>query len=635
MPSILHRAHRPGRPPQTACLPNAAPTAVEPWLSASQSERLIWAFVALAIITRGVRFLLRFPLWEDECFLVSNFIDRDFANLLEPLNYHQVAPLGFLAAELAAVKLLGFNEWSLRLVPFAAGIASVLLFRRLAGQLVEGPAKLIAVATFCASYSGIRYAAEAKPYGVDLVVSLVLLTFAVEWWRKGRTAWLIVLTACVPLAVLLSYPACFVAGGLSAFMAVVLIVEDRRGWAAWAAFNAALAASFLLMLRVAAKGQAEAELGWMQDYWKDHLPSLAAPGQLLWWLLTTHTGDLLAIPIGGGRGASAISFLLVACGVAALVRTRRYTLLTLLLMPAALNLTAALMGRFPYGGHVKFSQYLAPAICLLIGVGGGELVAMGRGAVAVRRRNLAVALSVLALIPLVTMARDFAKPYKSPTDARYRDFARWFWSSAEFRGEAACLHTDLDLEFAPGTFHHLGWSAMYVCNQRIYSPRHRRGEPVAWERISAGWPLHCVEYRAQVYKYDDDACQAWLDRMAERYHLVSRDTIPSPVFDQREHKLLCTDELVIYKFVPLTAGEPPVVSPISRRYGASCSPFPQPMADLPREQTAGWDRDNRRAEKISPARRPWQRWRPDQSAGRGRGVAVARVTSATAGWLID
>jgi hypothetical protein len=565
MPSILHRAHRVRSAPQIACVSNT-PTTSEVWLSGQSIERLIWAFVTLAIIARCVRFLLRFPLWEDECFLVSNFIDRDFANLLEPLNYHQVAPLGFLAAELASVKLLGFNEWSLRLVPFATGIASVFLFRRLAGQLIEGPAKLIAVATFCASYSGIRYAAEAKPYGVDLFVSLALLTFAVEWWRSRRQAWLIVLTACVPLAVVLSYPACFAAGGLSVFVASVLWRERRHGWTAWMAFNAALIGSFLLMLRVAAKGQAEAELGWMQDYWKDHLPSLLAPGQLAWWLLTTHTGNLLAIPIGGERGASAVSFVLVACGIAALVRLRRYSLLTLFLVPAALNLVAALMGRFPYGGHVKFSQYLAPAICLLIGIGGAALLAMGRGSVAVRRRNLAVALSLLALIPLATMARDFAKPYKSPTDSRYRDFARWFWPSTEFAGEAACLHTDFGLEFAPGTFHHLGWSAMYVCNQRIYSPRHRRGEAVAWDRLSPDWPLHCVEYRAEVYQYDNDACQAWLDRMAERYRLVSRDIIPSPVFDQREHNLLCTDNLVIYKFVPLAPGEPP-----SSGYPASAS----------------------------------------------------------------
>ncbi|MGH7137651.1 MAG: hypothetical protein ACREHD_18040, partial [Pirellulales bacterium] len=120
----------------------------------------------------------------------------------------------------------------------------------------------------------------------------------------------------------------------------------------------------------------------------------------------------------------------------------------------------------------------------------------------------------------------------------------------EFAGEVACLQSDLGLEFAPGTFQHLGWSAMYLCNQRIYSPRHHRGQPVDWGRIRSDWPLHCVEYRAQVYRYDEMARQRWLAEMGKRYKLVSRDTFPSPVFDQRGQNLLCADSLVLYRFVP-------------------------------------------------------------------------------------
>lgn len=550
MPSIFPHRLRPPRARARSAhvLPEAE--AKGAWLTEREQERLITAFVVLAIVARLARFVLRFPLWEDECFLVSNFIDRGFNELLEPLNFHQVAPPGFLAVELASVKLLGFNEWSLRLFPFACGIAGVFLFRHLAARLVEGPARLIAVATFCASYSGIRYAAEAKPYGVDLLVSLVMLSLAVEWWTSRKAAWLVALAAVVPLAVMLSYPALFIAGSLSVFLAVIMVVEHRHGWIHWLLLNAVLLCSFAVMLRFAVSGQSNAELGWMQDYWKDHLPSLLDPGQFLLWLLKTHTGDLLAIPLGGERGASTVSFMLVATGAAVLWRTRRYGLAALCLGPAGLNLAAACMGRFPYGGHVKFSQYLAPAICLLIGVGGAALVGMGRGEAADRRLKLRVALAVLALIPLGTMARDFVNPHKSATDAKYRDFARWFWPSLEFGGEVACLHTDLGLEFAPGTFHHLGWSAMYLCNQRIYSPRHHSRRPVDWDRITSAWPLHCVEYRAQVYPYDEAACHAWLSEMGKRYRLVARDTFPSPVYDQRGHHLLCADRLVLYKFVP-------------------------------------------------------------------------------------
>ncbi|HWB09078.1 MAG TPA: glycosyltransferase family 39 protein [Pirellulales bacterium] len=553
--SILRPDLRVTRPLANVAQQPVGPASREDWLSPRRQERLIWACVGLALAARAVRYLVCFPLWEDECFLVSNLIDAGYAKLLDPLNYHQVAPLLFLWLELTSVKLLGFSEWSLRLFPFACGVGSLILFRHLARRLLRGPARLLAVAAFCASYSGIRYAAEAKPYGPDQLVALLLLAAAVEWSRsENRGKWLLALVGLLPVAVGLSYPAVFVAGGISLFMALELIlqprVERRRDWTCWLAYNGVLAGSFLTMLRFAAKSQSDSELGWMQDYWKDHLPSLASPLEFVLWFFKTHTGDLLAIPLGGEHGASTITFLLVTLGVGCVVRNRRYRVLTLCLAPAGLNLVAAMLGRFPYGGHVKFSQYLAPAICLLLGIGAAALISAGRGGDEVRRRCLRIALVVLALIPLGTMARDFVCPYKSSTDARYRDFARWFWPSMQFAGETACLHTDLGLEFAPGTFHHLGWSAMYVCNQRIYSPRHRLGKPVNWQRISADWPLHCVEYRAEVYPYDESAQQAWLNSMGERYELLSRDVFPSPVYQQRGSNLLCCDKLVLYKFAP-------------------------------------------------------------------------------------
>lgn len=558
MPQRLARSPDRARADHPLTRPPATQSSTAELLSSARRRQLIWCFVLLGLAARAVRYLLRFPLWEDECFLAFNFIDQTYAGLLRPLNYHQVAPLGFLWAELTLVKLLGFHEVALRLFPFAASIGSVLLLRHLAGRLLSGTAQLLSVAIFCVSYSGIRYAAEAKPYGTDQFVALAMLTLAVEWRRRpDQRRWLAALVAAAPLAIGISYPAVFVAGGVSLWMATVLLIERRPGWMGWLLFNAVLSAGFGVMLTLAAKSQATAELGYMQNYWKDHLPSLMNPLQFAWWFLLTHTGDLLAIPLGGERGASTLSFLIVACGVTALVRQRRSLLLLLCLAPPALNMAAALMGRFPYGGHVKFSQYLAPAICILLGAGGAALLARGKALPQSRRRALAAALGLLSLIAIGTIARDFCLPYKSATDRRYRDFARWFWSSMESSGEVACLHTDLKLDFAPGTFRDLGWSAMYLCNQRIYSPRHARGGSVDWKAVSADWPLRCVEYQAEVYRYDRAARDRWLATMQKRYKLVARERFPFPVFAQRGRNLLCADAIEVYRFVPYHRPEKP------------------------------------------------------------------------------
>src|SRR5437764_359849 len=115
-------------PQATPLFPLASPEGSTPWLTPRQLNRWVLAFVVLGLVARCVRYFLRFPLWEDECFLCVNLIDRDFAGLLEPLNYRQAAPVLFLWLQLAVTKLLGFSELSLRLVPFLAGLGSIVLF---------------------------------------------------------------------------------------------------------------------------------------------------------------------------------------------------------------------------------------------------------------------------------------------------------------------------------------------------------------------------------------------------------------------------------------------------------------------------------------------------------------------------
>ena len=91
--------------------------------------------MAFGVLLRVVRYLMQYPLWGDEAFLAANFIERGYLDLLRPLEYGQVSPLFFLWVERAMVGLLGFSEWSLRLVPTLAGVASVFLFHHVSGRV--------------------------------------------------------------------------------------------------------------------------------------------------------------------------------------------------------------------------------------------------------------------------------------------------------------------------------------------------------------------------------------------------------------------------------------------------------------------------------------------------------------------
>jgi len=121
------------------------------------------ALIVLGIAARLVRYAQGIPFWSDECFLAVNFIDRGYLDLISPLENGQVCPLLFLWIERTAVLALGFSEWSLRLFPLLCGLASVVLFERVARRILSGPALLAAVGVFAASVHPIRHAAEAKP----------------------------------------------------------------------------------------------------------------------------------------------------------------------------------------------------------------------------------------------------------------------------------------------------------------------------------------------------------------------------------------------------------------------------------------------------------------------------------------
>ena len=64
------------------------------------------------------RYLLAFPVWGDEAFLLLNYRTRGFADLFGPIDNCQIAPLLFHVAELAVYKWLGTSEIAIRLPAF-------------------------------------------------------------------------------------------------------------------------------------------------------------------------------------------------------------------------------------------------------------------------------------------------------------------------------------------------------------------------------------------------------------------------------------------------------------------------------------------------------------------------------------
>jgi hypothetical protein len=519
--------------------------------------RATWGFVVVGLALRVGAYLLDFPLWWDEAFVAVNLLRRDYAGLLRPLDYGQVCPLLFLWAELATVRLLGFSEWSLRLFPLLCALASVPVFRGVAVRLVGGRAALLAVAVFAVAVHPIRHAADLKPYSLDLLVALVLQGLAIRWWMNPKQAGrLLALAAFGPIGLACSHPAAFVAAGVGLAIA----------WPAWKtrradvrlaliAYFAAIALAEAGLYAAFTRSQAASASGSMRVMWAQSFPPLDSAWGFVRWLAVVHSGDLMAYPCGGERGASLLSLVACVAGALVLIRSGRVGVVAILLGPLLVGMVAAGLRLYPYGGPAphgsaaRIMQYAAPGLCLLIGLGFSKGLDWFRTKTGSDRpfRLACVGLLVVGVAPLV---EGFRHPYRAYQAEAAREFARGFWPEVGRGAEVACLRWDYGV--AEWDSVRLG-IAISLCNQAIYSPSRRSGGP-KWDAVSEARPLRCV--LGVEGESDAPRVDAWLREMSGRYRLTRREL--TPVETTEPDRPPRPEWYEVFEFVPKPETDQPV-----------------------------------------------------------------------------
>jgi uncharacterized membrane protein len=206
------------------------------WPTVAQATGVV---VTVGLIWRTVRYALGFPLWGDEAFVAVTLLERDFGGLSRPPEFYQIVPPGFLWAEWLVARCLGAGEWTLRLILYLAGLASLVLFWRFCRGVASGRTTLLAVAILAASYYPVRHSIEVKPYVVDLLVSLAMTAIGWTVYRRPESArrWLALIATSVA-GVWCSYPAVFPAGAVAMLLGI-RIVRRRSMLAAmwWAVYG--------------------------------------------------------------------------------------------------------------------------------------------------------------------------------------------------------------------------------------------------------------------------------------------------------------------------------------------------------------------------------------------------------------
>src|SRR5262249_21455696 len=286
------------------------------WTSSARRWTVI--LLVAGVLWRLVRYGLAFPLWSDEAAVMLSLVQRHgYADLLRPLDYGQVAPLGFVAAQFTALQLGGTSEYALRAPGLVTGLTALLLFARLAWLTLPPIGAAGAVGVLAASHYITRYSLDIKPYGTDLLVATGLLVLAVRWMKAPeRRRWPVLLILVAPVALTMSYPAVFVAGGIGVGLLPILLRRrsSATDWALWLAYGLVAALSFAGLVYLSTGSLYAETRQAMMDYWGRGFPP-ADPVRLVVWLVDVHTAEMMSYPLGGKNGASTLTLLLCLVGI--------------------------------------------------------------------------------------------------------------------------------------------------------------------------------------------------------------------------------------------------------------------------------------------------------------------------------
>ena len=327
----------------------------------------------------------------------------------------------------------------------------------------------------------------------------------------------------------------------SAWRSFLLSCAERswRTTTTYGLYGILLIAGFRSVFYFVARAQYKAGGGGVDVLWNDWkgaFPPFDHLGALLYWLIDIHTGRMLAYPIGGRDFGSVATFLLCAVGGWTLWKLReipaaaragkayplhRLTpriLFALLLWPFVLAFGAAILRLYPYGTSARTSLYLAPAICLLVGLGIGRLVDRVLSPVA-RRRWVAGICTGLTFIGLAGIGRDVWRPYKTWADEMNRAVIYDTIGRTAPEDQIVCLNSVPDLTPFGGYGARFRWYLRLATGDRA-----GWGGKVDWDRLEDDARLWAVRYWRGERQPEDEPWTRWEDEVAPKLVLVGEES---------------------------------------------------------------------------------------------------------------
>jgi len=184
--------------------------------------------IALGIFVRLRLYFSNRSLWHDEVSLALNLVERSYQELLQPLDYNQAAPPGFLWIEKLAIQVFGNHEYALRLFPLTSGIIAIFLFYQLAYQYSSKFVAPIAITLFACLRFTVYYSVEVKQYSSDLMFGLLLFVILSPLRNQHLSKPTIIFVSLLgALCIWFSHPSIFI---LAAVELTTFVTTPLKKW---------------------------------------------------------------------------------------------------------------------------------------------------------------------------------------------------------------------------------------------------------------------------------------------------------------------------------------------------------------------------------------------------------------------
>ena len=397
---------------------------------------VIWAIIALGAALRLTIWLQDRSLFIDEANLLRNCIELPLSGLFQNLRYHQYAPPLFCAAEKGLFAIFGVHDRAARLLPLLAGIASLILYYRVARHYLSPAGVAMSLLFLALGEPFFRYGTEAKQYATDLLTTLVLLAIALNRPNadlRPPSALLLVVGA---VAIWWSMPAVFVLAGIGAYHLVGALRADRKraflAPLAWCglAWGLSFGAFYWLILRQDVHSSVLQSAHVFFEW-----PGLAPEA----WIRLLDRVRGLGVTATGFTFFSNIAYWTGLLGGLYAVWRGRKPAYLLVVLPLLFCILASML-RF-YAVTERLTLFFMPLLLILLGLGWEQLLRFGRP-------WIGVALSVILLA--AALSRNPAAWFFRPFEVVEVRRALWYLRDHVQPGDRVYAHPDA----GPSAYHY-------------------------------------------------------------------------------------------------------------------------------------------------------------------------------------